>query len=383
MAIENTCLCSGALVRLPIVVSCLFALIGCDGSPDAGESKSLTRHGANGRRMDVNCAGDESEGRKSDLKDTQTVEWRVTEIVGKLTPPIKAEDHGKLVKLMRELAETDHALLTKLISGVPAEAAVSILANDPVFNGYICANSKQVLALLDSTPWKTGNCGEVKRIVDAMTTVRSREVVTWLAGKQITPFVGELVQSVFSKVALRPDLKEDSLVRLLESGELRESALRGMVQIYAVTDSPKLVAIMENEDDATKARLLPSVVRFMSIERPSEAWDYVTSNGKTVPVEVVAECAQTIGQHFLRNGQESVQSWIDSIDDEYVRSVAVKGVMKTWCANDIVTASEWLSKQALGPARDAGAKVLIEQIKDTDPEMAEQWRKSLTSPAGK
>jgi hypothetical protein len=46
--------------------------------------------------------------------------------------------------------------------------------------------------------------------------------------------------------------------------------------------------------------------------------------------------------------------------------------------SDPIAASEWLSKQAAGPARDAGAQEIINQIKDTDPEMAEQWRKSMT-----
>jgi len=55
----------------------------------------------------------------------------------------------------------------------------------------------------------------------------------------------------------------------------------------------------------------------------------------------------------------------------------VQGLMTTWMKSDPVAASAWLSNQPTGPARDAGARVVIEQIKDTDPEMAEQWRKTL------
>jgi hypothetical protein len=36
-----------------------------------------------------------------------------------------------------------------------------------------------------------------------------------------------------------------------------------------------------------------------------------------------------------------------------------------------------LSNQPTGPARAAGTRVVIDQIKDTDPEMAEKWRKTL------
>jgi hypothetical protein len=42
-----------------------------------------------------------------------------------------------------------------------------------------------------------------------------------------------------------------------------------------------------------------------------------------------------------------------------------------------LAASAWLSNQPTGPARAAGTRVVIDQIKDTDPEMAEKWRKTL------
>ena len=51
--------------------------------------------------------------------------------------------------------------------------------------------------------------------------------------------------------------------------------------------------------------------------------------------------------------------------------------MTTWMKSDPVAASGWLSSQPIGPAREAGARVIISAIQDTDPEMAEQWRKTL------
>jgi hypothetical protein len=62
----------------------------------------------------------------------------------------------------------------------------------------------------------------------------------------------------------------------------------------------------------------------------------------------------------------------------YDKSDAFSGLMNLWLKRDPIAASEWLSKQPAGPARDAGAQEIINQIKDTDPETAEQWRKSMT-----
>ncbi|RYD86656.1 MAG: hypothetical protein EOP50_22075 [Sphingobacteriales bacterium] len=57
----------------------------------------------------------------------------------------------------------------------------------------------------------------------------------------------------------------------------------------------------------------------------------------------------------------------------------MRGLMNPWMKSDPVAASQWLATLPAGPVRDEGAKVVIEQVNDTDPEMAEQWRKSLSS----
>jgi hypothetical protein len=40
-------------------------------------------------------------------------------------------------------------------------------------------------------------------------------------------------------------------------------------------------------------------------------------------------------------------------------------------------AMKWLTSQTPGPARDAGARVVIEQLKNTNPKEAGQWRATL------
>ncbi|MBN8456532.1 MAG: hypothetical protein J0M04_01610 [Verrucomicrobia bacterium] len=86
--------------------------------------------------------------------------------------------------------------------------------------------------------------------------------------------------------------------------------------------------------------------------------------------------------NWAKQDLSAARDWVEKLP-EADAAKGYQGLMTSWMKTDPVAASEWLSKQALGPARDAGAKVLIEQIKDTDPERAEQWRKSLTPPAAK
>jgi hypothetical protein len=72
----------------------------------------------------------------------------------------------------------------------------------------------------------------------------------------------------------------------------------------------------------------------------------------------------------------AAQQWVEKLS-EADATKGYQGLMTTWMKTDPVAASAWLSTQPLGSAREAGARVVIDQIKDTDPEMAEQWRKTL------
>jgi hypothetical protein len=82
-------------------------------------------------------------------------------------------------------------------------------------------------------------------------------------------------------------------------------------------------------------------------------------------------------QHWAKRDREAAQAWVEKLPMPDLPK-GVNGLMESWLKADPVAASEWLAKQPAGPARDAGARVIIDQIKNTDPQMAEQWRKSLS-----
>ncbi len=85
-------------------------------------------------------------------------------------------------------------------------------------------------------------------------------------------------------------------------------------------------------------------------------------------------------QVWAKQDLDSAKSWVEKLQDGD-RASGVRGLMNPWMKSDPVAASEWLGKLPAGSSRDAGAKVIIEQVKDTDPQMAEQWRKSLSQQA--
>jgi hypothetical protein len=84
---------------------------------------------------------------------------------------------------------------------------------------------------------------------------------------------------------------------------------------------------------------------------------------------------------WAKQDVEAARSWVENLPAKDLPK-GVQGLMNPWMKSDPVAASEWLAKMPAGPARDAGAKVIISPVKNTDPEMAEQWRQSLTPQKG-
>jgi len=56
---------------------------------------------------------------------------------------------------------------------------------------------------------------------------------------------------------------------------------------------------------------------------------------------------------------------------------AVAGVVTGLTKSDVPGAANWLNELPAGPSRNAGIKVLVEEIAETDPVAAIEWKNSL------
>lgn len=369
--------CRKVILNTIALVFILCFLAGCD-------KHSLPRprsHPNEMRGLQPSAASASVSGLSSDpaeLSEVNDHEEAVLNLAKKMKFPAEPDERDKLIALMKRLSETDMDLMNKLVLSLPSEIVVSILGGDTVFNSYLCANSREIMQLLDATPWKKSNGNEVKKIVTVMAVVHPREIVSWLSDKDESPFLNDMVRSVFATAASRDGQNVERLLSELGNSDLRIPALRGIGAILGATDFPKAAEILGREDTAIREMVLPSVVSYMSVEHPMEAWNYANSSIDQPDNPVLVKCAQTIGGRFYLKDRQNALTWIDGMENEAVRAGAIEGFVKTWCANDIVSAGEWLASQPPGIARDAGARVIIEQIENTDPEMAEQWRKSLS-----
>ena len=159
----------------------------------------------------------------------------------------------------------------------------------------------------------------------------------------------------------------------------KESALRGIISSLTAKDSAKALSLISVSEISDKRNLykeyakglvysdIPAALKLLSAGDIQDNFDKNFRDG------MIREIINIKSSESLLESSELLNTI--SFKD---REPAYAALITTWMKTDPIAASEWLSQQPAGPARDAGAQEIINQIKDTDPEMAEQWRKSMT-----
>ena len=164
--------------------------------------------------------------------------------------------------------------------------------------------------------------------------------------------------------------------------ESRVDAIRGIARAAALKRGDVEIAASSwaaSLGEAGQSSFYRAATEYNCYSDPVAAAKMLTEQNisKLVDKDLTA-ASQLVGLNYAKmKGANPAISWAMTLAD-VAKPSAISGIMNHWVAEDPVAASEWLSKQPAGPARDAGAQEIINQIKDTDPETAEQWRKSMT-----
>lgn len=85
---------------------------------------------------------------------------------------------------------------------------------------------------------------------------------------------------------------------------------------------------------------------------------------------------QKVGNALARLDASEAKSW-SLRQTGKVGEAAVAGVVKGLARADAEAASAWLISLPPGPSRNAGIKVLVDEISESDPAAAAQWKKAL------
>jgi hypothetical protein len=259
-------------------------------------------------------------------------------------------------------------------------ADVAMLLNNPSSKGFLLRkdNLSAVMHLLEERPLTNELIPAHKQVINELAKHDADQALQALLRVNSSSYKNNLIKDVIATIA-KTNLNDAlSFVSKLSPDE-KYQGMRGIASSLAVEDFDAAIKLAENEVDVTSRDMFREIARTSVGNDPLNAVKMIENVNFSAKMgaEFRSEMINHTVQSWAKQNREEAQQWVEKLPATDQQK-GVQGLVATWMKTDPVAASEWLSQQPAGPARDAGAQEIINQIKDTDPEMAEQWRKSMT-----
>ena len=257
---------------------------------------------------------------------------------------------------------------------------LTLLLEAPLTRDYLLQEKyvRKTIRMFDGAVLTGSLANQHERVMLALAGVSTKDALNELSGMAESPYRSSLVRGVFSTIAGAEDM-DKSIAEADKLGDQdRAQALRGVVAKISEEHYEKALEVASHAAVALQQDLHREIARTSAYQNPVNAVRFLEDPtfAEKIGTDFRQEMLNATVTTWARQDLSAAQQWVEKLS-EADATKGYQGLMTTWMKADPVAASAWLSTQPLGPARDAGARVLISQIKDTDPEMAEQWRTTL------
>jgi hypothetical protein len=361
-----------------------------EGSHDA-ENSALSRRRNRGEETDVSFVGrnaskigvdqkDESSGKRN---DDPLERHAITSKITSFKRPYSLSDFETVKGIVTRAAYEDPEFSGQLLDLLGPDDSVRIIGSNLVaFNSYLRNNPDKVMQMMDSMVWTSTNMESITGMSRILFESDPVLVSSWVAGKDVTPSLEKLCKEMFYHGTLNK-MPPDSIERAIASLDgtpYKIPALIGAVRIWGLIDMPRANSALQNMTESERNSAFPEFITPLALHKPDVAWDLIQNGTNSYRPDVLAKATESVGAVYASKDIRKAINWAISVSDRNLQGSAVAGVVKYWSLSDVRSASEWLGTFPQGPVRDAGAMILIERIRDTDPEMAGEWQKSLSQP---
>ena len=265
------------------------------------------------------------------------------------------------------------------LKNVDSRDATSLLAN-PYFQRTLVMSMEatDALDILLKVPLTGATQSSYQSFLNQMAEKAPEAVLSEIRKLPPSPAHNDLLRGVFAKITSQDLALAIQQAAQLTGGE-QTMALRGVANSLVIENPERALEVAAGAQPGPQQQeIYREIGRTTAYQNPANAVkmleDPVLSDklGAGFRQNMINATVTTWANQDL----QAAKQWVEKLPASDAPN-GVQGLMSTWMKTDPIAASGWLSTQPAGPARDVGARVLISQIQDTDPEMAEQWRQTL------
>jgi hypothetical protein len=235
--------------------------------------------------------------------------------------------------------------------------------------------------VLDQLPLTGSNTALFSSAAKALAQVDLLSTLAWLDRLPPGSARDDLYkQSIATGTQRNPEV--DGPKAIASAGSYRAAAIEGVAHSWGQKDPEAAVEFAGTLPLSEQGRFVSNaIVGSLTARAASETAAIVAAVQHTGGLAADASFASAVGgvaNRFAIEDRGAAIAWASGLGNA-LRASAYSGIVKSWVATDANGAAQWLSQLQPGAARDAGVLVLIDELATTDPQMAEQWRASLTT----
>lgn len=276
---------------------------------------------------------------------------------------------------------SDFPAAVKALESLDGVQIQSILQCEPEAQSslinYISGKDPQAaLDILGKLIASKSNLGIFQAVVDSLAEKSPEKAVELITSIPESEFKNHLVASQYSKLASLNTPRAISQASNLPAGDSRSAAFAsiGSVAGFKGLDAAEELGRGLKADDQKSfwGEALPT----LAYQNPKELVDYLKNNQVPMDGADKKSVLAALGENLSSTESSYAVTWMNSLSP-VDQPAAMSGISRQMAKADILQLSQLLSNSPQDEKWLVGAKVLVENVRNSDPEMAKKWQNSI------
>lgn len=290
-----------------------------------------------------------------------------------------------LAMQFRDWFDTKPDLVMEQIGKLDAQGLAGVLKGDPGtpgMDGLIEKLGKTdadgLITMMSSLTVSSSNEKVFEKAINSISRNDPAKALDLIAGMPEGTMKGNLYYSYFIRAASADPAAALQTASSLAAGDSRSKAYVTIGGEVGGRGFEETLRITRSLPEADRAYFMGGAMPYLARTDPKRALELLTDPSLPINKEIRQDTLSRVSGHFYQSDPASAQQWMASLPAEDQPS-AMEGMANQMVASDIEGLAKMLGSIPRNETWASGVRVLVEDLKNSDPEMAKQWQESLSA----
>ncbi|QJE95050.1 hypothetical protein [Luteolibacter luteus] len=289
-----------------------------------------------------------------------------------------------LAMQFRDWFDTKPDLVMEQLGKLDAQSLAGVLKGDPQApgsDGLVAklgkADADGLIKMMSSLMVSSSNREVFEKAVNSISHNAPGKALDLIEGLPEGALKGTLYSSYFIRIAAANPATALQTAASLAAGESRSTAYITIGGEIGGRGFEETLRMTQTIPEADRPYFLGGAMPYLANTDPKRALELLKDPSLPITKEIRQDTISRVGGHFYQSDSASAQQWMASLPAEDQPS-AMEGIANQMVTSDVEGLAKMLRSIPRNEAWANGVRVLMEDLKSSDPEMAKQWQETLS-----